>query len=124
MCGLRVLPSVVAHTIAVPLTQWSRAPAVEVVPSPRHPTRRHSVFTIISVRAGEIVHEALVLELSCWRVEYDPILWLKVSCYIYGPLRYLVGLIYTIYTSRLRNPLLGARRRCTYEVVVLRVVGL
>ena len=77
--AFRVPPTVVAHIVAVPLTQGSRGPTVDVSPEPRPLSVRHAVLTVIHVLKWELRHEVLLLELPGLRILDDPMPRIKVS---------------------------------------------
>ena len=115
--------TVVAHIVAVLVAQRSWGPALNVVPEPRSLSVRRSVLTVIYVLEREIRHELLLFELAGLWVLDDPILRIKVSNDIYGPLQHLICFFYIFDARRLSHTILGARRRCSYGIEVMRVVG-
>ena len=119
-----MLPTVVAHTVAVLLAQRSWGPALNVVPEPCPLSVRHNVLAVIYVLEREVRHELLLLEFPGLRILDDPVLRTKVPNDTYGALRYLIGFLYLLDARRRRlsHTIFGTRRRCPYDVEVFRLI--
>ena len=98
------------HGATVLTAQWSRSPAVEIVPQSSSLSVGKAVFAVVDVVESQLGNHRLVLQLAALGILHDPIPRVEIPDDFHRPGDHSIGPFYVPDASRLGDAVFSAGR--------------